>query len=406
MDKKKRILWLSPYAPYDSVAHGGGKTHNFYIKYFKKSNKYDITLLSLCMNTEKEHLDLNQYGIDNHIYVMDQSNISKICRILTSGVAYRNPFDKYGATCLPFERYQMKHLLKFYKAKGIYPDFIILQWTFALMLIDDINDVFPKSKIIVIEEDVTFLNYVRRREAAKTCWSSFFWRKRYQIIKRIELNNLKKADLVVTNNSKDTKLLVENGIDDNMIFTSAPYFENYSAVKRTKKSYDVLFFGAMYRAENYLSAIWFIEKVMPLIEDSKVRFVILGGNPDAKLKKYENNRIVITGFVNDVSEYFERCICMAAPLVGGAGIKIKVLEAMSAGVPVLTNEIGIEGIGATDKKEYFYCETPKEFAGCINKIVSGSLDTSSLSNNCKSFISKNYDLSTKLDQLMTVMDNL
>ena len=40
----KKILWISTYAPYDKVAHAGGKTHNYYIKYFQKSNKFDIHL--------------------------------------------------------------------------------------------------------------------------------------------------------------------------------------------------------------------------------------------------------------------------------------------------------------------------------------------------------------------------
>ena len=70
--------------------------------------------------------------------------------------------------------------------------------------------------------------------------------------------------------------------------------------------------------------------------------------------------ITVTGFVKEISKYFEQSLCLVAPLVLGAGIKIKVLEAMSAGLPVLTNQIGIEGIPAQNGIHYYYCERPQE----------------------------------------------
>ena len=68
---KEKILWISPYAPYDSVRHAGGKVHNYYVKSFHKSGLFDITLLSLCLKEEEKFLDLDKYGIKNHIYVIE-----------------------------------------------------------------------------------------------------------------------------------------------------------------------------------------------------------------------------------------------------------------------------------------------------------------------------------------------
>ena len=71
--------------------------------------------------------------------------------------------------------------------------------------------------------------------------------------------------------------------------------------------------------------------------------------------------ICVTGFVDDITPYFENSLCLVAPLVLGAGIKIKILEAMSSGLPVLTNEIGIEGINAVNERDYFFCKTPEDY---------------------------------------------
>lgn len=399
-------MWISPYAPYDGVAHGGGKTHNYYIKYFQKSDKYDITLLSLCLNEEIDKLDLKQYGITDYIFSMDKTILNKFQRLLISGLAYKNPLDRYGGVCLPYERIQMKRLLQYYRNTKVQPEIIILQWTFSLMFIDSLKNSFPDALIVAIEEDVTFLNYQRKIDNAANRKESIFWKKRYEIMHRIEINHLNKADLIVTNNPKDTNLLIKEGVDKKKIFTSAPYIDNYLNVSRNEVNEDILFFGAMSRPENYLSAVWFIQNVMPLIKNETARFVIVGGNPPTLLKKYADHRIVLTGFVEDVTEFFQNSICMVAPLIGGAGIKIKVLEAMSAGMPVLTNEIGIEGIDAIDKKEYFHCETPEEYANCINAIVEGRICTEDLSYNAQSFILRNYNLADKLDAMIEVINHL
>ena len=83
---------------------------------------------------------------------------------------------------------------------------------------------------------------------------------------------------------------------------------------------------------------------------------------------------------------------MAAPLLLGAGIKVKIIEALSSGVPVLTNDIGIEGIDAEDGKEYFHCEKPEEYEMVIRKIISGEIDTSVITSNAKRMIEEKYNL--------------
>lgn len=400
---RKRILWISPYAPYDGVAHGGGKSHNFYVKYFHKSGFFDITLLTLCMDFEKDKLDLETYGIKHQITVLDQSILQKYIRLLVSGSAYRNPFDKSGGICLSYEQHRMSQMLAQYADTGAVPDIVILQWTFSLMMLEKIKKYFPDSRTIAIEEDVTFLNYWRKYEGAHAGYDKFFWKHRYSIMYREELRLLKKVDLIVTNNPKDTKLLVENSIPKQYIFTSAPYFQSYCEITRNVCGKDILFYGAMSRPENYESAIWFIENVMPHIHDEQVHFIIVGANPNPILYKYKSERVTITGFVESIEKYFSKCMCMVAPLVGGAGIKIKVLEAMSAGVPVLTNQIGIEGINAEDKREYLHCLTAQDYSDYINQMVDGKIDTKQLSENAKKFIKDTYKLSEKLDSLIAMI---
>ena len=84
-------------------------------------------------------------------------------------------------------------------------------------------------------------------------------------------------------------------------------------------------------------------------------------------------------------------LCLAAPLVLGAGIKVKILEALASGLPVLTNEIGIEGIPAVDGRDYFFCETPKEYADRIRGLLEQKHDVAMMAKNAKMLIQEHFD---------------
>ena len=110
------------------------------------------------------------------------------------------------------------------------------------------------------------------------------------------------------------------------------------------------------------------------------------------------------GYIEDVSEYFSTCLCLAAPLQLGAGIKIKILEALSAGVPVLTNDIGIEGIGAVDRKEYINCKSPQDYAEAVRALRRNFNVTKQLSENSRRFIKEQYQITDRLEKLINKID--
>ena len=400
----KELLWISPFAPYDKVTHAGGKVHNYYIKYFHNSKKFNITLLSLCFRDEEKLLDLDRYGIRNNVYVKGHSKIENFIMRAENALSYYNPIDKYAGICLSYERKKIRKLLKEYIASGKKPEIVILQWTFSLMFIPLLKQSFPNCKIIAIEEDVTFQSYERKWKVADHIIIQKFWKHRYKKLKKLELHFLDQSELVITNNPKDTELLINNNIKQEKIFTSIPYFDNYSNIERNADMNKILFFGAMSRPENYKSAIWFIDKVMPLLKIPQLQFIVIGSNPPQVLKDKASDNVKILGYIEDVSEYFSTCLCLAAPLQLGAGIKIKILEALSAGVPVLTNDIGIEGIGAVDRKEYINCKSPQDYAEAVRALRRNFNVTQQLSENSRRFIKEQYQITDRLEKLINKID--
>jgi glycosyltransferase involved in cell wall biosynthesis len=110
--------------------------------------------------------------------------------------------------------------------------------------------------------------------------------------------------------------------------------------------FTLLFWGAMSRKENSDAAIYFITNFWNHLKASfpLLKLYIVGSDPPSKLYELANKDIIITGFVEDPSWYFEKIKLGIVPLSKGAGVKVKVLEMMSAGLPVVSTPVGAEGI--------------------------------------------------------------
>lgn len=388
---KRKILYLSMSIPYNKVRHAGGKTFNYYINSFAEDSDNEVTLIAKVLPEEESEVNTINPKIRTLLVRTPQNTIKKYFSYLKSINSKFNPLYPYGNVLTKEIFDQIEKQLKILQKDGYYPDVIILEWTWMLLFIDKVKKYFPNAKYVASEHDVSFLGAKREMDRA-TGLRKINKRLYYHNLKERELDCIKKCDYVVTHNNKDRRLLLDNGIENTKVGVIVPYFEKTEIVARNNVGTDIVFYGAMNRYENEISAIWFIKNVMPRINDLNVRYIVIGNKPSENLKKLASEKVIFTGFVEDVRPYFERAKCLAAPIQAGAGIKVKILEAMAMGVPVLTNSIGIEGIDARDGYEYLHCETPEEYEKAIRLIIKGSIDSEKIAQNALDLINSNYDL--------------
>ena len=405
---QKKVLVISMVAPYDKRKFAGSKTHNYYIKGFEKSKKIDLRLLTFCEEYEYEDAveDLREYGINAEIIKLKLDRLSKIKRNLAAWSSRINPFDKNGNFTRTYYKTNISCRLKKYKNDGYYPDVVILAWTQVALFLEDVRSIYPNARYVVSEYDVSFQGYQRKAEM-RTGLSRILWNNKAKRLLNAETNIAKNCDLVVVQNDKDRNLLVSCGVSGDKIFTMVPYYDDYSNIKRNPDYNQprIIFYGAMKRPENYECAIRVIEKIMPN-RDSDIVFYAIGGSPNEKLVSLANDRVKVTGFVDHIDGFLESCICMVAPLTMGAGIKVKTLEMMSAGVPVITNEIGIEGIPATAGVDYVHCETDEEFAKTINDVHAKTIDVDAISESAIRLIKEDFGLEPSLYSYIRCITNL
>lgn len=112
----------------------------------------------------------------------------------------------------------------------------------------------------------------------------------------------------------------------------------------------LMFIGSFAHPPNEEGIIWFIEYIFPLINRKipDIHPTIVGSEPTERLLNMANPSVTVTGYVEDVSEYFNDNKVFIAPLPHGAGVKGKIGQSFSYGLPVVTTSIGAEGMHLTD----------------------------------------------------------
>lgn len=231
-----------------------------------------------------------------------------------------------------------------------------------------------KMESTVVFHDVISQSIKRRYESSgKLSLKRIFYRLQLKFCLDWERKLAKIIDQAIVLNEKD-KILLENiGFDSSRIKVEYPVVsERFYAASRDKyEPYTILFWGAMNRAENQDAVIWFVSSILPKIKESipKIKLIVLGANPTDDIMSLASDNIIVTGFVDDPIPYFEKAALAVAPLRFGAGIKLKVLEAIAAKLPVIGTSVAAEGV-YIKSDELIICDDENDFAQSVIAAVS------------------------------------
>jgi glycosyltransferase involved in cell wall biosynthesis len=134
----------------------------------------------------------------------------------------------------------------------------------------------------------------------------------------------------------------------------------------------VVFTGAINYRPNTDAVSYFLREVMPRLLRLKpsTKFIVVGqGAPDWLVRMARDN-VVFTGAVRDVRPYLASASVVVAPLRAGSGTRLKILEALAMGKPVVTTTIGCEGLAVVDGEHLCVANDPQQFAEATARLMS------------------------------------
>lgn len=168
----------------------------------------------------------------------------------------------------------------------------------------------------------------------------------------------------------------------------------------------ILHLGTMFWPPNSDAVLWFARKVYPCIKTRlpQVRFSVVGADPPPEVRALadEDASITVTGYVPDAAPIIERSSLLIVPLRAGGGMRVKILNALAQGLPVVTTTIGYEGIAAQPGRDLLVADAPETFAEACLRVLTDSALACSLAANGRRLIEQAYDyrvVCSKLDDV-------
>ena len=133
---------------------------------------------------------------------------------------------------------------------------------------------------------------------------------------------------------------------------------------------DIIFVGGFNHPPNLGAALWGYQIVQEFRTQTgfEGRFYIVGDNPPEEIRALDDGRFtIVTGFVDDLTEFYKLARVMLAPIKYGAGVKGKITDAAAFALPILTTPLGNEGIGFVHGREAWICESNGEFVDALQQ---------------------------------------
>lgn len=223
--------------------------------------------------------------------------------------------------------------------------------------------------------------------------------------KNSELGFLKTADVVVVVSEHEAAIARE--LTSRPVMVVSNIHELVEPIQFPPMTKSAAFVGSFRHSPNEDGIVWFIDKVMPLITKSESSFElhIVGESPPESLKSRRSENVVVHGWVDEIDSILRHMRLSVAPLRFGAGVKGKISQALSLGLPVVTTAIGAEGMSLETGTNALVCDLPEEFAAAVLRLLRDDDYWRLISTNGVKTAERNYGKATAYRQIANVLAN-
>jgi glycosyltransferase involved in cell wall biosynthesis len=264
-----------------------------------------------------------------------------------------------------------------------------------------------QSKKVLDFQDCLSMNMKRRANVSKGLLKKIFLNENKRL-ERYEDNmfSIFNKTTIITQADKDSMKskhkgeieIISNGVSD----------EYFSYPDNKDKEFDVIFSGNMSYAPNVLASKFLVKEVMPIVwkKNPKIKIVLAGSSPKKEITNLQNKNVIVTGWVDDMKEYYRKSKVFAAPMQIGTGLQNKLLEAMAMGLPCITTSLANSSLMAENNKEILVCNTKEDIANSILSLLTNKELYSTISSNGKKYVKDNFSWHFSTEKLSLIFQQL
>lgn len=373
---RKKILWVSHFLPYP--AKGGAQIRSFnLIK--ELARHHDVSLFCLVY----EDVVMNYFESLDAAISISEKVFKELCIELTLVPIKRNKSKKMAFVKSLFsgESYSVSRLSVNFVKKELKK--IIDQKKFDSVHLDTLSlcsllDIFSGDRVVLNHHNIeSLMMYRRAREQKNILMKLICYLDAWKIQKlekyacatinaHIVCSDLDGARLEELYPAIKT-ITIPNGIDCSSVVNN-----------RHPDGESLLFIGGLDWYPNTDAVRFLLNHVWPKISEKNknLKLDIIGKNPPSDVRELASQfiNVKLHGFVDDIEPYYERAWLYICPIKDGGGTKLKVLDALAHGVPLIAHPVAMEGIDAVSGVHYFQASAEQDFVDLIFDLHSKSPD--------------------------------
>lgn len=240
---------------------------------------------------------------------------------------------------------------------------------------------------------------------------SFVWGKQwleYRHMRHMEFQLYHSVDRVLTLTTEERLALLEEDPTARITAVSPGLrSEAFEPMPEVEKEHAIIITGRFSSDQSHLGATWFLRNVWPVVRrrDPEVKLYLVGRDPSSTMNHLANrdDRVVVTGMVEDLRPYLAKSRVYICPVRSGSGVRGKILEAMAMELPVISTFVGSEGIAFAQGENGFIADSPRMMADLIGLLLHDEELCRKLGGNARRTIQSHFTWNRSMDVLETVL---
>jgi len=266
--------------------------------------------------------------------------------------------------------------------------------------LDRIRALAPNARIILNNADLHFLRELRAAISTNDQSRMIAMR----AVREQELAIMKKADVVLSYNEVEHSVIASHTDGQARVMTCPWVVAIPPRVAPLRSRKGLSFLGSFNHHPNVEGVMWFCDQVMPLLHGTDLKLSIYGSGMRDEIRALASDAIDPAGFVENLSDAYDRHRIFVAPLLSGAGIKGKVLSAIAHGIPTVLTPVAAEGIGLRSGHDCLIVETPDAWAEAIVRLSGDNKLWTAMSRSARSYAAERFSFAAGRDKMKAAFE--
>jgi glycosyltransferase involved in cell wall biosynthesis len=415
--EKLKILLLTQIVPYPPDS--GPKVKTFHVLRYLAENGHRLTLVSFVRKHEERYLqDLKQYCAETYsapIYRSRRADLTALAQSLRSGLPFlvtrdahlemqqlvcrltRQPFDIIHADQLTMAQFALQFRGSSRANCHSSPSLVFDAHNAVYEIVKRAGMTAPHVLRPVMTLEAGRIKHYEGRlihEFDHTLAVS-------QVDRRALLQAAESAKTSVRRKTPPQISVIPIAVDSDRL----------RPINRAEHSQDILSISTLFYPPNADGLRWFLNQVFPVVRHQvpDAKLAVVGPRPPRDILEFgrRNSECVrVSGYVSDLQPYLERAGLIIVPVRAASGMRVRILEALARGIPVVTTTTGLEGIDAVNREHLLVADEPEGFAEAVVTLLKNPTLGEQMARNGRRLVEDKYDWQRVLPKLEAVYESL